>query len=311
MIKPIISSPIVKRTILGTMMAGVVTAGAMAKPNQTENPNQIQYTEVASPSAAEGSKVLAFASNPVVNTTVRNRALDNKIISLAENAQERKENQDYLDGRYNKFGTYGATVDIQMMLDEILIDQALTKFSNAKSAELDKAAENVKKNGDADANTIIFLATLGTDVSTLTKGGIEKAKTQLDENVSIMKKHIANKYTPVRRQGYGNILAPDVLASNGKPSFETVSNTIDKNAKDLLVTKAEQDEYFAKVNKFNAEQGGSKTDEQKANLLSYKLFLLDSMVIKKVFGLSNFFKDNKEFNKFFEQEFMSKEPKKL
>ena len=313
MIKPIISSPMIKRTILGTMMAGAVTAGAIANPNQTENLNQIQYTEVASPSAAEGSKVLAFASNPVVNTTVRNRALDNKIIALAENAQERKENQDYLNNTYAKYGTFGATVDIQLLLNDITLEQAITKFqknASAKLWEMQATEDDYNSLPAKDKNNI--LAVLGKlSEGSNSKLDLNKMVNDMSDASKNFRDYLGNDFAKSRRRAYADILSTQALNQNGKPNFETTSTLVDKYANEALSTQTERNTYAAKVRNFNTAQGGSKTIEQKANLISYKLFLIDSMLIQKYINSVEFFKNNKEFNKFFEQEFMSKEPKKL
>lgn len=312
MIKPVISNPI-RKTIIGTMMAGAVATGAVAqnRQNQENSSNHVQYTEVSSKEAAEGVKLLAFASTPADNI-VRNKYLDKNIIALSENAEEAKQNQAFLDDSYNRYGTYGGTLHIQLTLDEALLTQAITKFQKDISVELwEMQAIEDSYNDLPEADKMNILALLGKfSESNSSKMDVDKMVNEMADASNSFRNYLDNDFVH-RRRAYGDILSPDALNKNGKPNFEKTSALIDKFANETFTTTEERTFYKSRVNLFNIDQDGSTTTESKINLLSYKLFLIDKMMAEKFLNSNSYFKDNEEFHKYLEREFLSKEPKAL
>ena len=113
MIKPIMGNSIVKKTVLGAMMAGAVMTGGAVTKNNNSNAN-IQRTEI-SKEAAEASKTLAVTNvmSPQQVGPVRYKALDKKVIARAENAQEVTNNTKFVNDTYNTYGTFAATALLQ------------------------------------------------------------------------------------------------------------------------------------------------------------------------------------------------------
>ena len=142
MIKPIMGNSIVKKTVLGTMMAGAVIAGGAVTKNNNSNAN-IQRTEI-SKEAAEASKTLAVTNVMDVQQVgpVRYKALDKKVIARAENEQEVVNNTKFVNDTYNTYGTFAATALLQFVLDNDVLERTTKDFQKTR----DKKYERRKKN---------------------------------------------------------------------------------------------------------------------------------------------------------------------
>ncbi len=68
-----------------------------------------------------------------------------------------------------------------------------------------------------------------------------------------------------------------ILSEKGKVSAKEAIRKLDNLANSALKKQEDIDEYKNKVNSFNIAQNGSKTPEQKANLIAYKVLLLEKL----------------------------------
>ena len=109
---------VAKKAALGAMLAGSV-AGYASNPVKTfaENPN---HTEVVSDKGAEALKALAY---PMLQQqkqsvpTTHNKALDEKLLKFANNSEEKKIINEYLDNIYKESGSYLGSAEIQQSID--------------------------------------------------------------------------------------------------------------------------------------------------------------------------------------------------
>lgn len=68
-----------------------------------------------------------------------------------------------------------------------------------------------------------------------------------------------------------------ILSAEGKVSAREAIRKLDNLANSALKKQEDIEEYKSKVNSFNIAQNGSKTPEQKANLIAYKVLLLEKL----------------------------------
>lgn len=109
---------VAKKAALGAMLAGSVASYA-TNPVKTfaENPN---HTEVVSDKGAEALRALAY---PMLQQqkqsvpTTHNKALDEKLLKFANNPEEKKIINEYLDNIYKESGSYLGSAEIQQSID--------------------------------------------------------------------------------------------------------------------------------------------------------------------------------------------------
>jgi len=300
MIKAIMAKPFVRKTVIGSMFAAAAL-GVNAANNKTSNPiQQPQYTEISS--TASSAVSAAAMSGVTQQQPTRNTKLDSKIRNLAENDQELRENNDYLNTQYSDYGAFGASVEVQLMLDDILIGQAFTKFRKEKGVELWQLSQTLEdvKSGKISKYDNLITNMLLSDKGSLTSADVDKAIDKLAKNCDEMEAYLSNTFTKIRRRNFGGLLSQIAINNNGKPNFERTNAAIDENAKIYFPDKADYDEYTRKVNAFKAK------NNSKLDLISYKLYLADYMIMQKMLNDSEYFKNNKEFKKYFDREFVNK-----
>ena len=153
MIKPVMGNSIVKKTVLGAMMAGTVIAGGAATKSNNSNTN-IQRTEI-SKEAAEASKTLAVTNvmSPQQVGPVRYKALDRKVIARAENEQEVVNNTKFVNDTYNTYGTFAATALLQFVLDNDVLERTTKDFQKTIDKKYAEMADMAEKIEDMDADT--------------------------------------------------------------------------------------------------------------------------------------------------------------
>lgn len=311
MIKPITTSPFVKRAVLGTLMAGIAATGSFAATNRSSSESaRPQYSEVSS-TASSAAKAMSMPIS--TSSTGKNQQLVNNLRSLAQDSEETAAYNRLIDREYEDLGLYGGTASLQLRFAELGINQTIVDFYRDKKALLTNAAEAVGKNQAPDAKFLPLYTSLGGDIGTMSKGSIEAAITHFEDDIlSPLQKHIiSGPYSNLRRQNY-SFMTEEAYAAKRKPGAETVNNDIDKCANFFFQEdKTKLAMYNKKTKEFDAAQNGSKTPEQKANLIAYKIFLIDSTVAKEIFARNKFISKNKDFGTYFEKNYLSKEPKPI
>ena len=281
MIKPVIGNSIVKKTVLGAMMAGTVMAGGAATKSNNSNAN-IQRTEI-SKEASEASKTLAVTN--VMNTQqvgpVRYIALDKKVIARSENAQEVVNNTKFVNDTYNTYGTFAATALLQFVLDNDVLERTTKDFQKTVDEKYAKMADNAEKIKDMDYNTRMLLVGLGDDTALLSKNDVEKLGAEVKKGTEQVLAALDHNNGDLYAKRLTNIIRAS--ANGAKPTYEQVSDAIDNTFNYMYPKHPElKKEYENKVSIYSAKMGPNKTTEKKAKILAYKFYVLDSIIMKNV-----------------------------
>ena len=281
MIKPIMGNSIVKKTVLGAMMAGAVMTGGAVTKNNNSNAN-IQRTEI-SKEAAEASKTLAVTNvmNPQQVGPVRYKALDKKVIARAENAQEVTNNTKFVNDTYNTYGTFAATALLQFVLDNDVLERTTKDFQKTIDKKYAEMADLAEKTKDMDANMRLVLVALGNETALLSKTGVEKLGAEVKKGAEQVLAALDCNNGDLYAKRLTNVIN---TSSNGvKPTYEQVSKAIDDTFNSLYPNNPElKKEYNDKVNSYTAKLGSNNTTEKKAKILAYKFYVMDSIIMKNV-----------------------------
>ena len=281
MIKAIMGNSIVKKTVLGAMMAGTVIAGGAATKSNNSNTN-IQRTEI-SKEAAEASKTLAVTNvmSPQQVGPVRYKALDKKVIARAENEQEVVNNTKFVNDTYNTYGTFAATALLQFVLDNDVLERTTKDFQKTIDKKYAEMADMAEKIEDMDADTRLLLVGLGDDTALLSKTGVEKLGAEVKKGAEQVLAALDSNNGDLYAKRLTNII---LASANGvKPTYEQVSKAIDDTFNSLYSRNPElKKEYNDKVNSYITKLGSNKTTENKAKILAYKFYVMDSIIMENV-----------------------------
>lgn len=281
MIKPIMGNSVVKKTVLGAMMAGAVIAGGAATKSNNSNTN-IQRTEI-SKEAAEASKTLAVTNvmSPQQVGPVRYKALDKKVIARAENAQEVTNNTKFVNDTYNTYGTFAATALLQFVLDNDVLERTTKDFQKTIDKKYAEKAEMAEKIKDMDSDTRLLLVGLGDETALLSKTGVEKLGAEVKKGAEQVLAALDGNNGDLYAKRLTNVIN---TSSNGvKPTYEQVSKAIDDTFNSLYPNNPElKKEYNDKVNSYTAKLGSNNTTEKKAKILAYKFYVMDSIIMENV-----------------------------
>ena len=281
MIKPIMGNSIVKKTVLGAMMAGAVMTGGAVTKNNNSNAN-IQRTEI-SKEAAEASKTLAVTNvmSPQQVGPVRYKALDKKVIARAENEQEVVNNTKFVNDTYNTYGTFAATALLQFVLDNDVLERTTKDFQKTIDKKYAEKADMAEKIKDMDSDTRLLLAGLGDETALLSKTGVEKLGAEVKKGAEQVLAALDGNNGDLYAKRLTNVIN---LSSNGvKPTYEQVSKAIDDTFNSLYPNNPElKKEYNDKVNSYTTKLGANKTTEMKAKILAYKFYVMDSIIMENV-----------------------------
>ena len=281
MIKPVMGNSIVKKTVLGAMMAGAVMAGGAVTKNNNSNAN-IQRTEI-SKEAAEASKTLAVTNvmSPQQVGPVRYKALDRKVIARAENEQEVVNNTKFVNDTYNTYGTFAATALLQFVLDNDVLERTTKDFQKTIDKKYAEMADMAEKIEDMDADTRLLLVGLGDDTALLSKTGVEKLGAEVKKGAEQVLAALDSNNGDLYAKRLTNII---LASANGvKPTYEQVSKAIDDTFNSLYSRNPElKKEYNDKVNSYITKLGSNKTTENKAKILAYKFYVMDSIIMENV-----------------------------
>ena len=281
MIKPVMGNSIVKKTVLGAMMAGAVMAGGAATKSNNSNTN-IQRTEI-SKEAAEASKTLAVTNvmSPQQVGPVRYKALDKKVIARAENEQEVVNNTKFVNDTYNTYGTFAATALLQFVLDNDVLERTTKDFQKTIDKKYAEMADMAEKTKDMDANMRLVLVALGNETALLSKTGVEKLGAEVKKGAEQVLAALDSNNGDLYAKRLTNII---LASANGvKPTYEQVSKAIDDTFNSLYSSNPElKKEYNDKVNSYITKLGSNKTTENKAKILAYKFYVMDSIIMENV-----------------------------
>ena len=281
MIKPVMGNSIVKKTVLGAMMAGAVMAGGAVTKNNNSNAN-IQRTEI-SKEAAEASKTLAVTNVMIPQQVgpVRYKALDKKVIARAENAQEVTNNTKFVNDTYNTYGTFAATALLQFVLDNDVLERTTKDFQKTIDKKYAEKADMAEKIKDMDSDTRLLLVGLGDETALLSKTGVEKLGAEVKKGAEQVLAALDSNNGDLYAKRLTNII---LASANGvKPTYEQVSKAIDDTFNSLYSRNPElKKEYNDKVNSYITKLGSNKTTENKAKILAYKFYVMDSIIMENV-----------------------------
>lgn len=294
-------------------MAGAIAGAAVAKSRGNNSSNNIQQTEVASRSAAEGVKLFAMTNDNVSSSNVvRNKDLDNRIIALGDNEQEVRENKEYLDNVYAKFGPFGATIDAQLLMDDILLGETITKYqkdTSKKIAELQMTDALYDELPDEDKVNILGILG-GLSEKSDSKLDTDKMSNDLYNAAKSFRNYVEGDFAKSRRRAYSDILSTTALNQNGKPDFEMALKSVDKFADESITDEIEKELHKRKLKLFKIYKSFPKdafmTDQQKLDFLAYKLYLIDIHLIRKFLNSNEYFKNNHKFERYLDNEFLGK-----
>lgn len=127
MIKPVQISSIGRKVIATTMFAtAVLASNANTLKNSNKNIEEKQKTELISSDASK-----AMASNAIIPQTFsfeHNKKLDKIFLENCDLDSSKKDKKENLDAIYRIYGTYGATIEIQRLIDSQLIENTINTF---------------------------------------------------------------------------------------------------------------------------------------------------------------------------------------
>lgn len=270
MIKGIMKTPIVRNLAIGSMFAGAVMAGQAAKPvsnPMTESPLQEQLL------SSDASKALAAVALFQSSDDVRNKEIENKIMALSENEAERKDNKAAIDYLYSNFGLYFTAAALQTDLCNAYFKKAMDSFNKAEQPILRRRVENNPTQAEKDEywERTVASAQLGQGY----KIGDYFCEV-LDGSVYNLKYYYDNTWVPFR-QSYMNAI---LSGSSGKPTAKQVSDGLDKLEQSVTFFTAEEHKrYNNEVKAYEEKLTSSNVDQ--SNLIAFKVFLIDRMVIER------------------------------
>lgn len=270
MIKAITKNPVVRNIAIGAMFAGAVAAGQAAKPvsnPQSERPLQEQLM------SSDASKALAVVTLSQTSSTVKNNAINSKVLNSAPNAQERKERADYIEMIYSNYGTYFAVASLQSSLCDEYFEKAMDEFNKSEKPILRKRVESNPTQAEQKEyrEMLIRTASIGDGY-----GIGDYFCESLDGSVYNLKYYYEKTWVPYRDSQINGI-----MATGGKtPSAKAVSDGLDKLEQSLpFFTAADHKRYKDEVAAYEANLGSTPLEQ--SNLLAFKVFLIDRMVIDR------------------------------
>lgn len=274
MIKPIMQNPIVRKTAIGLMLAGAaIGASSSSTCSKTTNPAACEQTMSSAAAAA-----LAAATMPSKPSLEHNIELDRRVIKLSSNAQELQENKQLLKDVYANYGTFAGTWVLQTGINRSVFEQAIKDFDESETKRLTAIA--LRPGEQADREDLIK----GIYDHGLTKeqGNARYELSFLDEFVKFEKCNFTSPFDIfIERTKY-----MDEAMKYGVPSFEKCNEAIDNYSKQVnkegWLNNQEYEQYQSKVNQYTNKMplATRNSVQGKANIIAYKVFLLDYMTLE-------------------------------
>ena len=260
---------IAKTGIISGLLMGAVALKAtnpITNVKQTPNQNQTEIVSKAGADALRAANMQGVQQNSV--PTVHNQRLDNLFRKFATNEEEKKMVNSVINATYSTKGTFLAAAFIQHELDRqqicLLTEEKgdlLTK--NGINPEL---GEKIKK--------------FGSDFYKSVRPNAKKVEEWLDKH-----------YSP-------NLL--NLLSFDNKPSGEEVIKKLDDIAENKVSFELDDIiDYHVATDDFKRKNIQNKTDNlSMSELIAFKMFTIDQILIKKTLTNCNFFGKDSQFAKY-------------
>lgn len=276
---------IVRAGALSALMAGSVAMYSTnpVKTHKSENPPQ---TEVVSKEGAEAVKAMNFQQQKPTIPTVHNQKVDKTLMKFAEDEEDAKGFQNFIDRMYETHGTFLGTSVLQLQTDAQMLQAFIDgntqlAIKNNINPELAKKIEGF---GPAFYNTVT------------------PHKEQVTEWID----------------SYMTTFANNILVFDHKPTAKEVNDRLDGMAENAYgFSKQELAEYYAYSLKFLNERSKNRTvnDTQvQSDLIAFKTYLLDRKIFSEalygvgVFGLGSFENGYETIDDYYNQWIESVEP---
>lgn len=257
---------IARTGVLGALLMGSVALKAtnpITNVNKTPNQNQ---TEIVSKEGAEALKSMSLQGvNQAEITTVHNQRIDNTFRKFANDAEVLNQINTIIKDVYNDYGTFAASAQLQHELDRQQLYLLLNQDTNTLNKLNSKLAKEVKEIGPAFYNGV-----KNNDVNRIT--------TWLDD-----------EYSP-------SLIG--LLSFDHKPTAKEVIAKIDTIAEKKVNFNFDNViDYHVFSDGFKKTALGNKTDDLSlSELIAYKIFIIDKIIMEKSLKNSNFFGKNSFFS---------------
>jgi len=125
MVKSIISSPLTRKVATMAMLTTSVTLASANNLNTNNVNNETNQTELMSYEAATS---LRAKTVDIIDCHEHNKKIDKLLLNKLDKAKDTKEIKAYIDDTYKKLGTFGATIELQRLLDDISIENTIDQY---------------------------------------------------------------------------------------------------------------------------------------------------------------------------------------
>jgi hypothetical protein len=276
MIKAIMGSPVVRKTLMGAMVTGAIASATFnVKAGETESGVKTEMT-----SSATVSSPVAYTQTET-HSTRRNAALDAKVIATSENAEVIADNKAFLDEEYALCGTFATTLEAQSYLDHCNVDKAIDDYY--------------------DYSTIFGGTAMDRDAKLRLLSGKQMEASYPTSQIVEFKDFVDESLFPQL-----NGIHQNFLKQNPKPSAEAVSKHLDKVA-EAMPDKASVEAYKDNVKDYVSKMPKNMSVQDYANLISYKTCVLDYLYVKLVSYQYSYTKENGlELDRILSEKFLDK-----
>ncbi len=274
---------IAKKGVLGLMLASSVTMGASSPIKNTRAESEPQRTELMSRETANALRVNSLQQTTTV-PTVHNPKLDATLKKFAENSEEAKIYNDFINSVYINNGSYLGSVILQNETDVQMLTALIKKKTN-----------------------LIIRNNINPQLGRKIEGFGENFYRTITPNSEIIDKWLDT---------YSQIIGKN-LEFDHKPTAEEVSDRLDFIAENKLqFTKEEIIHYHVYCNDFLYNKLKDKKGTQAvSDLLAYKMFMIDKIAFAKelygtgVFGRGSYENGYNTMRDYYNEWMESVEPK--
>ena len=248
-----------RKATMTALFAGLMTLGAGAAKLNNQNANTTTPTELVSKEAAAAMRANAISPQATTQTvpTTHNVKLDNTLRKFIETEEDKTYIEGVINKTYAEKGLYLGSAIIQNEIDVqnlYMFMTVNTKFMKEKlNPELGKKIESF---------------------------GSEFSKTILP-NEKAMTEWVLDKYVPYISQ---------VLTFDHKPTAKEVDDRFDEIIKKIGFNRDNIIDFHVYSDGFVKNKlHNNKTQQNLADYIAYKMFLIDRMMMAKAMNKSNIF----------------------
>ena len=126
MIKSIIANPIGRRFVATTMLTTAVIGGDATKLCSAQNISTNVQTELINNNAAQALKANTISLESF--SFERNRKLNKIYLKNCDIDRTQKNKKETIDAIYKVYGTYGATIELQNIIDSQFIESSINQY---------------------------------------------------------------------------------------------------------------------------------------------------------------------------------------